>query len=239
MNVNQVRNALPREMNQENSLWVRHVIRPISFYVAYGFKRVGFTPNGVTYLAIIVAFVAFILFLLRERASTIVGAVMVQIWMILDCVDGNLARTSEKKNPYGDFVDAMGGYTILGFVFVGLGMVAETEVSWINRYVPENYFLLLGSIASVSTLTARLIFQKFVAVQYEFRISANPRSEKPGGILHFLEKNLGISGLFMPAMLLAAVFNFVQVIVVFYAAYYLAILMFCYLRFILKVKRVE
>jgi len=239
MNINQFRNALPREMNQENSLWVRYVIRPISFYVAYVFQRLGFTANGVSYVSIIVAFVAFVFFLFGSRVFAIVGAVLVHIWMLLDCVDGNLARVSEIKNPYGEFVDSMSGYTLLGFVFLGLGMVAETEASWLNHYIPEHYFLLLGGIASVSTLTARLLFQKFVATEYEIRVSTNPRSIKPRGLLHFLEKNVGISGLFMPAMLLAVLLSYIQAIVIFYAAYYFTILMICYLRFIFIVKKVE
>lgn len=239
MNIDQFRNVLPHEMNQENSLWVRYVIRPISFYVAYVFQRLGFTANGVTYLSIIIVFIAFIFFLLESHVFTIAGAVMVQIWMILDCVDGNLARVSHIKNPYGDFVDAMGGYTILGFVFLGLGMVAARESGWLSQYIPDIFFVLLGSIASVSTLTARLIFQKLVAVEYEFRISTKPRTNKPEGVLQFLEKNIGISGMFMPSMLLAVLFSFVQVIVIFYAAYYLSILIFCYFRFIFKVKRIE
>ena len=211
----------------------------LSFYVAYVFQRLGFTANGVSYLSIIVAFVAFVFFLLGNRGFVIVGAILVHMWMLLDCVDGNLARVNEIKNPYGEFVDSMSGYTLLAFVFLGLGMVAETEASWLNCYISENYFLLLGSIASVSTLTTRLIFQKFVATEYEIRVSTNPRSIRPRGLLNLLEKNVGISGLFMPAMLLAVLFSYVQAIVVFYAAYYFAILIICYLRFIFVVKRIE
>ena len=238
MNIEQFRNALPPEINQENSLWLRHVIRPISFYAAYAFQRLGFTANRVTYLSIIVAFVAFIIFLLGGRVFTIAGAVMVQIWMILDCVDGNLARVNEKKNPYGAFVDAMSGYTLLGFVFLGIGIVAEREPGWLNQYIPDNFFILLGSIAAVSTLTARLIFQKFVATEYEFGISRYPRSNKPGRLLHFLDKNIGISGLFMPALLFMAIFNFMQLLVVFYSVYYFCVLIFCYVKFIRKVENV-
>jgi len=238
MNVNRFRNASTLELSQENSIWLRYIVRPLSFYVAYVFQRLGFTANGVSYLSILVAFAAFLFFLLGNRVFVIVGAVLVHMWMLLDCVDGNLARVSEIKNPYGEFVDSMSGYTLLGFVFLGLGMVAETEVSWLNRYVGENYFLLLGSIASVSTLTTRLIFQKFVATGYEIRLSTNPGSIRPRGLLNFLEKNVGISGLFMPAMLLAVLFSYVQAIVVFYAAYYFAILIICYLRLIFAMKRV-
>ena len=43
-------------------------------------------------------FIAFIFFLLEGRVFTIIGAAMVNIWMILDCVDGNLARISKVKN---------------------------------------------------------------------------------------------------------------------------------------------
>lgn len=239
MNIDQFRNVYSQEMKKENSLWVRFVIRPISFYVAYAFQRLGFKANGVSYLSIIVVFVAFTCFLIESRALAIVGAMMVQIWMILDCVDGNLARVSKVKNPYGVFVDAMSGYTMLGFVFLGIGMVAEREVSCLNQYIPDNFFILMGGIASVSTLTSRLIFQKLIATQYEFEISSDPRSNKPGGILRFLDKNIGISGLFMPAMLVAAVFRFNQIIVIFYAVYFSAVLIFCYLRFIFKVQRTK
>ncbi len=238
MSIEQFRNTMSQEKIQRDSLWVRYVIRPVSFYAAYFFQRLGFTANGVTYLSIIIAFYAFILFLLERRIFTIIGATLIQIWVILDCVDGNLARVSKVKNPYGDFIDAMGGYTMLGFIFLALGMVAERESGWLSQYIHGHFFVLFGGIAAVSTLIARLIFQKFVATEYRFKISS-VSSNKPREMIYFLDKNIGLSGLFAPVILIAVVFGFTQVVVVFYAAYYLVVLMFCYLRFIFKVRRTK
>jgi len=237
MNIQQFRKTISQEKNRKDSLWVRYVIRPVSFYVASFFKRLGFTANGVTYLSIIVVFLAFILFLLESRIFTIAGAVLVQIWMILDCVDGNLARVSKTKNPYGDAIDAMSGYTMYGFVFLGLGMVAERDSGWLNHYTPDYFFVLLGGIAAVCTLTARLVFQKFATTEYKLKASNRQLSNRPRRVVYFVDKNIGLSGFFMPAMLITVAFSFTQVLVVFYAIYYLAVLMFCYLRFILKVQR--
>jgi phosphatidylglycerophosphate synthase len=234
MNIEQFRNTLPTGKIQNDSLWVRYVIRNISFYIAYLFQLLGFTANGVTYLSILVVFFAFILFLIEGRFFTISAAVLTQIWLVLDCVDGNLARSSKTKNPYGDAIDAMSGYTFYGFVFLGIGAAAARESGWISQYAPESFFVLIGGIAGASTLVSRIIFQKFLTTGYESRITSTPKSNGFGKNIYLLDKNIGISGFFLPLILLAAIFGFIQEMVVFYSLYYFTVLIFVYARFILK-----
>lgn len=236
MNIKEFKDVYTEEIRTENSLWVRHIARPISFYFSYFFKKMGLEANQVTYLSMVVIGGAFVLFLLNSRISVIVAALLVNLWMILDCADGNLARVSKKKNPYGEFVDAMAGYTTLGLVLLGIGAAAGREHTWLQQFIPQSYFIFIGALTAISTLLYRLLFQKFIAVEYKYRISQELQLSKPTGLLPTLDKNFSISGLFQPALLLAAVLNFLQFLIVFYFFYYTCVLICTYAKLIMKVE---
>ena len=59
---------------------------------------------------------------------------------------------------------------------------------------------------------------------------------KPRGILHFLDKNVGMSGFFMPALLLAAGFDLMQFVLLLYSGYFFAVLLYVYVNLIRRVE---
>ncbi len=63
------------------------------------------------------------MFLFCRYECNIIGALLVLFWHLLDCVDGNLAR-SVKPQPFGGFVDSESSYILVALLGSCLGISA-------------------------------------------------------------------------------------------------------------------
>lgn len=228
------RRAIPPEMQRENSLWVRYVMRPISYQVTDLFALVGMSANQVTYLSMLMALVVFAFFLFPSRQATVTAAVLAQVWMLLDCVDGNLARTTG-SGPHGEFVDTMAGYLFSGCAFLGCGIAAGREVVLGTAWIPGGVFPILGAVAAISTLTTRATYQKFVATELKMYRRPNPTLRIRYGWMFQVDKN--VCGFFTPVLLIGSITGLLHLVVSFYALYFSSVLVYGWSYFIRRVER--
>jgi len=63
------------------------------------------TPNHVTVFSLIIGIVASICFLIASPFSMIIGAILVQLSFIVDCMDGQLARYRQQFSVLGAWLD--------------------------------------------------------------------------------------------------------------------------------------
>lgn len=96
------RDRLPDWKRKKDPILSRVFYRPLSFFCSAFFSYIGWTANMVSYFSAVVAIIACACFVL---GAPIVGAVLINLWLLLDCTDGNIAR-SVKKERYGDFADS-------------------------------------------------------------------------------------------------------------------------------------
>ena len=125
---------LPEWKYKKDSLPGKLFYRPVSFYVAAFCANHGISANAVSVFSTVVAFTACMMFLFARYELNILGAVLVSVWGILGCTDGNLARCVGAQ-PFGEFVDAESIYTLMCF----LGAVLGISVYFTN--VREGYSL--------------------------------------------------------------------------------------------------
>ena len=127
-----------------------------SFPVTYVFINTGRSANMVS-APFIVIFVAAVLLSVNNFGCMLAGVILTNFWLVLDCVDGNIARVKKTKTFMGDFFDAVAGYGPFSFTTVALG-VAAFHTSFL---VPEKYrylLILLGGIGAVANIySARFI----------------------------------------------------------------------------------
>lgn len=174
-------------------------------------------------ISAIVAFIGSIAMTLDNSEMRIVGVVLIELWLILDCVDGNIARVKKTSSEYGEFVDALSGYYVTGFVFVGLG-VAAYYTTHLQILKPEIY-VILGGLSAVSGLLSRIIHQKYTYTILMIKGKENlpeKEVENKKSIQYLrsrIDKELGISGLFMPFLIIAFIFDFYDIMTIFYAAF--------------------
>ena len=156
-----ITSSLTKKKNSRSSLWVQLWVRKASFPVTYVFINTGWSANMVSVLSWIVIFVAAVLLSVNNFGCMLAGVILTNFWLVLDCVDGNIARVKKTKTFMGDFFDAVAGYGPFSFTMVALG-VAAFHTSFL---VPEKYrylLILLGGIGAVANIYMRLVHQKYM-----------------------------------------------------------------------------
>lgn len=211
---------LPEWKRKKDPILSRVFYRPLSFFCSAFFANVGWTANMVSYFSAVVALVACACFVL---GAPIAGAVLINVWLLLDCTDGNIAR-SVRKERYGDFADSMSSYICVGLMFCCMGFSAYQMGGAL--FAPDNpWVILMGALAGSSDSLMRLLYQKFLNSSVAQGIAVN-RSEDPeqqGGINRIrmkVDAYVSLGGFLPLAVLLASIFGFLDVVVVLWLAYY-------------------
>ena len=223
----QIRESLPRKKNSNSSWWVKLWVRRISFFFTYLFINLGFSPNGVSVLSIFVSLAACVLFCLKPIWALICAVALINFWLVLDCVDGNIARCRRRKTAFGEFVDDIGGYFTVAFVYLAIGVCAYRRGGVLLQEGCV-WILLAGAVSSVCDVLARLIHKDYE--HFASRLDDEETRRKKNSMESYevgdkrsisyirrrIGKELGISGAFMPLTILCAVFNAYDLMTLFY-----------------------
>lgn len=217
---------LPEWKRKKDPITSRFFYRPVSFVVASVAAKLGINANDVSYFSVLIAIVACVFFIIPNYIINVVGAILINIWLILDCTDGNLAR-SVKKQPYGDFADSISSYILVGVLGTALGLttyfsgglIVEKKCIWI---------VLLGAIASSSDTLMRLIYQKYksseraLADAGRLTVENDKRTDnsQSNSLLVRIESDFGIGGILPILVLLGVIFKVTDLIVLYCFAYY-------------------
>ena len=220
------RDNLPAWKSRKDCILTKIFYRPVSFYTASFCANHGISANSVSIFSTFVGILACSMFLFGRWECNIVGALLISLWLILDCTDGNLARCV-KAQPFGEFVDAESSYTLVAFLGVCIGMSVFLHRGVLN-YEGNPYFILAGALASSCDTLMRLIYQKYqnvarelsdkniIPVQHEKRTD----NENSGSLRVRLEQEPGIGGILPFLILLAAIFNALDLIIIYMVLYY-------------------
>ena len=167
------RETMPEWKRKKDPFIARYVHRPISFLFSSIFVEMGLTPNQVSFLSLIIAFITVALSASTNKIVLIIAFILLNLWSITDSADGNMARSLGGK-PYGDFIDATSSYFLYGMMFLPLGYsVFKTGGFFVSAGTPE--IIVFGALAgSLDTMT-RLFFQKMKNNAYEIRMSEMKR----------------------------------------------------------------
>jgi len=201
--------SLPPEKVKQDGLWTRFVLRPISFPVAWAALRLGLSPSFVSYFSALLSVAAGILFAWPNFVLAGIGAVLFNVFSVLDCVDGNMARVSGKAGPWGGWADAISGFITYSSVFFATGLY----IYWKTEWWPV---LLVAGLTSSANLLTRVAYQMY----------KNIEGDSAHGSVSFersLAENVGITGFLMPLLLIFHFFAFLPgmwFLVWFNAAFY-------------------
>lgn len=128
----------------------------------------------------------------------------------------------------GEFIDALSGYYVTGFVYFFVGIAAYYTTSIFRHYA--FVLVVMGGISTIAGLLARIIHQKYT---YSIIVmnQSNPlhHNEIPEEsiqnkkslqyIRSRMDKEIGISGLFMPFLIVALIFNLFDLFTIFYCGF--------------------
>lgn len=130
--------------------WVADLyLRRISPYLTRVLLRTPITPNGVTWLMVASGVAAACALLVPGISGAVLAVVLVQLQMLWDCCDGEVARWRRMSSPKGVFIDRVGHYTTEGLIPIALGLRAAgfPDAGWLDTAWP-----LIGALVSVLVL---------------------------------------------------------------------------------------
>ena len=106
--------------------WTGHLyMRRISIYGTRLALQLGLSADFVTGSMIVVGLGAVAIISVHGLWSAIVGALLIQLYLGLDCVDGEVARARRTIGARGIYLDRLGHYLVEGGLLVALGIRAS------------------------------------------------------------------------------------------------------------------
>lgn len=220
------KNSLPEWKKNKDPFTSRIIYRPLSFITASISANLGISANTVSYFSILIAIVACVLIIIPNHICNIIGAICVNLWLLSDCTDGNLAR-AVKKQPFGTFADSISSYILVAFLCSSLGIAAyfngglilDKKCIWI---------VLLGGLASSSDTLMRLIYQKYKNTERDLvdkkliELENDKRTDKTqiNSLIVRIESDFGVGGILPILVLLGVIYNILDLVVIYCFLYY-------------------
>ena len=160
--------------------------------------------------------------------ASIISVILVPMWHIFDCVDGNIARYNKTASDFGGVVDAISGYFMMALLPIGLGM-ASFNVGFGYLPLPKEAYLLMGGVGAVTDVLARLIHQKYAFTAMKLEKDTGKYVEKGDNQYHLTGFNrfrkmlgveLGIVGIPMFVLWVAPIFNLYHILTLYYCLFH-------------------
>jgi phosphatidylglycerophosphate synthase len=106
----------------------RLYIRRLSPYLTRALIPTAVTPNGVTWLMILAGVAAAAVLVLPGVLPAIAAVLLIQLQILLDCSDGELARWRGVKSVRGVYLDRIGHWLTEGALPIAIGIRAEEPI---------------------------------------------------------------------------------------------------------------
>ncbi|MFI6059343.1 CDP-alcohol phosphatidyltransferase family protein [Streptomyces sp. NPDC051286] len=127
----------------------RLYMREISLHIDRYLVNTKITPNQLTYLMTVCGVLAAPALLVPGITGAVLGVVMVQLYLLLDCIDGEIARWKKQFSLGGVYLDRVGAYLCDAAVLVGFGLRAADlwgsgRIDWLWAF--------LGTLAALGAV---------------------------------------------------------------------------------------
>jgi phosphatidylglycerophosphate synthase len=124
-------------------------IRRLSPYLTRFFIGTRITPNGVTWLMILVGLLAAAAVSVPGVLTAVVAVLLIQLQILLDCSDGELARWQDRRSPAGVYLDRIGHWLTEAALPIALGVRADGGWDSLGTYTT------LGLVVAVLVLLVK------------------------------------------------------------------------------------
>lgn len=117
----------------DDGFYSTFIVRKLSKPITRLALRRGWTPNAVTLASFAIGIAAAVFFAFGERWALVVGALLLQLSLVVDCVDGEVARATRKFSALGAWLDASTDRVKEFLAYAGLA-VGAAAVSGIDLW---------------------------------------------------------------------------------------------------------
>ncbi|MFJ2830354.1 CDP-alcohol phosphatidyltransferase family protein [Streptomyces sp. NPDC087263] len=128
----------------------RLYMREISLRVDPFLVNSRITPNQLTHLMVVAGVLAGAVLLVPGLTGALLGAVLIQLYLLLDCVDGEIARWRRQTSITGVYLDRIGHYLSEAALLVGFGLRGADL--WDGSESPEWLWAFVGTLAALGAI---------------------------------------------------------------------------------------
>lgn len=140
--IRELRRVCQDPVIQDNTWYARNFARRISIYFTKLLLYTRITANQTTFLFILIGIVAGFLFIFGDCWHVLGGAIVLQLWYIFDCVDGEVARYRKQTSLTGIYLDYMAHFIVHPLVFMAITL-------GVYKNIPRMDVLVFGFLASI------------------------------------------------------------------------------------------
>ncbi len=131
-------------IKKEDPLYGHYVVQQLSYYIVRVIDKTPITPNQITALSFISGITAALFFTTGEREMFLWGILLINLALILDCVDGQLCRRRGTGSHFGAWFDyhtdkLKDGAVLLGWTY---GTYRLLQENIFNGYGNEMIFII-------------------------------------------------------------------------------------------------
>ena len=126
----------------------RFINRKVSGIFTRLFLKVGLSPNMITMVSMVCGLIAAGCFALGFYQFGIIGALLFQLSVVIDCCDGEVARLTFSESSFGQELDIWADNIVHMAIFTGIASGAYLHGPWAGTYLP----LLLGTTAVLANM---------------------------------------------------------------------------------------
>jgi phosphatidylglycerophosphate synthase len=119
---------LERANRPDDGFYSTFVLRRLSTPVTATALRLGLSPNQITVLSLVIGLGAAGAFWAGSWGALVVGAVLLQVSLVVDCVDGEVARYTRRFSDLGAWLDASTDRVKEYAVYAGLAAGAGADL---------------------------------------------------------------------------------------------------------------
>lgn len=140
--------ALSAYTREDDGFMARHFDRRLSQFMSRRLGHTNITPNQVTLVGMAIGLIAALLLSLPGYWAHLCGALLFVFCIIVDGVDGEIARLKLQESAFGHYLDVVTDNIVHAAIFVGVafGLYHDTGN---DSYILALWFLLGGFILSM------------------------------------------------------------------------------------------
>lgn len=142
---------MARTTRVDDGFYSTFVLRPISQPLTAWSVRHRISPNAITIASLLLAVGAAVLFAFGQWSTYLAGALILQVSLVVDCVDGDVARATGKASPLGAWLDAATDRVKEALAYGGLAVGAA--INGVDLWLVAIGLLALQAVRHVSDYT--------------------------------------------------------------------------------------
>jgi phosphatidylglycerophosphate synthase len=226
--------------------WTYYVRRPVSYYVALPLMNLGLSATIVTVIWLVIAVIGCAFLASGNYYNMVIGAALLELAVILDCVDGHIARFTRSTRT-GDILDTwVGEILLVSSIFsVGIGIANSSQPVVTGIISPVSidkiaflYLGFFGALAALSSWTIRLHWRT-IALKLSLNGYEPDRGMKNSTFLLLIDNVFHYSGALTMVMVASAVLGLLDLALIAISAVYGFYLMALMGRIIKKARALD